>query len=111
MVNNGDDKLKFIEHWLRGGGAILVLLSCAALLCAQSPQPLTTCGQEQIRLIITGWAANLITKQFEQWTAQLQRSLSASTDSLLKFHRPQRVDRKRPRMKLRPSRLCDEIAT
>jgi hypothetical protein len=58
--------------------AILVLLACAALVCAQTPKPASPSDKSRFVLIITGAGGEpAYTKQFEQWTAELQQALTS----------------------------------
>ena len=57
---------------------ILVFLSCAALVCAQTTRPTSPHDKTKFVLIITGAGGEAAyTKQFEQWTAELHQALNS----------------------------------
>ncbi len=62
----------------KGVAAILVLLSGAALLCAQSTQSSSPVDKNKFVLIISGAGGEpAYSKQFEQWTDELQKALTS----------------------------------
>jgi hypothetical protein len=62
----------------RGAAAILILLSCAALLCAQTATTAPAPDKNKFVLVITGAGGEpAYTKQFEQWTTELQQALTS----------------------------------
>ena len=62
----------------RGVIAILILLSCATLLCAQTATSASVPDKNKFVLVITGAGGEpAYTKQFEQWTEELQKALTS----------------------------------